>query len=103
MKRLHAVVHNMIIHPLMVLMPFDIGRKMHDAHAKWAWGDSSVEENAIEEVAQRLEGHLHSMSPLKGFIETLEEILEGTPPSVKKEVAAKLVVREYSRITWSKL
>ena len=38
---LKAFTHNAIVHPLMMFVPREIGDKMHDANADWAFGKES--------------------------------------------------------------
>jgi hypothetical protein len=33
-------VHNVIVHPLLMVLPIKLGNKLHDANAKWCWGDN---------------------------------------------------------------
>jgi len=32
-------VHNVIVHPLIMVLPVSIGDRMHDTNAKWAFGE----------------------------------------------------------------
>lgn len=38
---LKEFTHNCIIHPLMMFVPREIGDKMHDKNADWAFGKES--------------------------------------------------------------
>lgn len=42
-------VHNVIVHPLMMLLPNDLANKTHDMNANWAFGaDTRLDELNIE-------------------------------------------------------
>lgn len=34
---LKEFIHNVVIHPLMMFIPVDIGNKLHDKNANWAF------------------------------------------------------------------
>lgn len=42
------VVHNAIVHPLMIFLPSDLATKMHDYNANWAYGKNRYDELKIE-------------------------------------------------------
>jgi len=49
MKRwITDAVHNMFIHPLMVLLPVNVGNRLHDWHARIAFGDDRLDEIGLE-------------------------------------------------------
>jgi hypothetical protein len=37
-NKLHEIVHNCLIHPLLPFLPARVARKLHEAHANWAFG-----------------------------------------------------------------
>lgn len=42
-------VHNVIVHPLMMFLPPEIGTRMHDRNAAWAFGLNRLDELKYEE------------------------------------------------------
>lgn len=42
------VVHNCIIHPLMVFLPSYLATRMHDRNADWAFGEQRFDEIGLE-------------------------------------------------------
>lgn len=43
-------VHNVIVHPLMMILPNDLANKTHDMNANWAFGaDTRLDELGIEQ------------------------------------------------------
>ncbi len=42
-------VHNVIVHPAMMIVPLDIATAMHDRNADWAFAKERHDELAIEQ------------------------------------------------------
>jgi hypothetical protein len=49
---LRDFVHNVIVHPLMMVLPRDIANEMHDLNANWAFGLERYDELTLEGVRQ---------------------------------------------------
>jgi hypothetical protein len=49
---LKAFTHNYIVHPLMMFVPRQIGDKMHDRNANWAFSLNRYDELALERKAE---------------------------------------------------
>jgi len=49
---LKAFTHNCIVHPLMMFVPREIGDKMHDRNANWAFSLNRYDELALERKAE---------------------------------------------------
>ena len=43
-----AFVHNVVVHPLMMVLPNELGTNLHDRNANWAFGLNRYDEIAIE-------------------------------------------------------
>lgn len=41
-------IHNVIVHPLMMLLPSKLATKMHDINANWAYGLNRYDEIKLE-------------------------------------------------------
>lgn len=48
-------IHNVIVHPLMMLLPANLATKMHDKNANWAYGLNRYDEIKLE-AAKRQDG-----------------------------------------------
>ena len=46
---LKSFVHNVIVHPLMQFLPRDLGTKLHDKNANWAFGLQRYDELKLED------------------------------------------------------
>ena len=44
-----AFVHNCLVHPLMMVLPCELGTRLHDRNANWAFGLDRYDEIGIEE------------------------------------------------------
>jgi hypothetical protein len=42
-------VHNVIVHPLMMVLPSDKATELHDRNARWCWGDNHYPELKLEQ------------------------------------------------------
>jgi len=47
---LKSFVHNVIVHPLMMVLPTDLAHYMHDKNAYWAFGPFTCDELDLEGV-----------------------------------------------------
>ncbi len=45
---LKSFVHNVIVHPLMMVLPVGVANKMHDTNANWAFGLDRYDELPLE-------------------------------------------------------
>ena len=41
-------IHNVVVHPLMMVLPSKYATKMHDINATWAFGLNKYDEIALE-------------------------------------------------------
>ena len=46
-------IHNVIVHPLMMLLPAKLATKMHDINARWAYGLNRYDEIKLENTKQQ--------------------------------------------------
>ena len=41
-------VHNVIVHPLLMILPIKYGTNLHDRNANWAYGNNHYNEISLE-------------------------------------------------------
>lgn len=76
-------IHNVIVHPLMMLLPSKLATKMHDINANWAYGLNRYDEIKLESAKRQEAERLAWMR--------LNETLTVTPQQHLAEVKAQAV------------
>ena len=50
---LKRFTHNVIVHPLMMLLPSELGTRLHDYNATWVFGLNRYDELKLEQPEQK--------------------------------------------------
>lgn len=53
---LKSFVHNVVVHPMMMVLPKELANMMHDTNANWAFGLERYDEMSLEEKTQTADG-----------------------------------------------
>jgi small basic protein len=50
---LMSFTHNVIVHPLMMFLPSELGTKLHDYNATWVFGLNRYDEIKLEQTSSK--------------------------------------------------